>query len=127
MASKLFTPGQIGTLTLPNRLIRSATQDPFGHRDGTCDAQQVELYRQIAAAGTGAIITAYSYISPEARSTGIQVGFATEEQRASQKEVLDAVHEAGGRLILQLMHAGLNVYMPEKHVAGGKILAPPAA
>ena len=124
MATTLFTAGKIGTLTLPNRLIRSATQDPFGHRDGTCDAQQVELYRQIAAAGTGAIITAYSYISPEARSTGIQVGFATPEQRASQKEVLDAVHQAGGRLILQLMHAGLNVYMSEKHVVGGKLLAP---
>ena len=124
MASTLFTPGQIGTLTLPNRVIRSATQDPFGHRDGTCDAKQVDLYREIAAAGTGAIITAYSYISPEARSTGIQVGYATPEQRDSQKEVLDAVHAAGGRLILQLMHAGMNVFMPEKHVAGGKLLAP---
>lgn len=66
MASKLFTAGQIGTLTLPNRVIRSATQDPFGRRDGTCAPEQVELYREIAAAGTGAIITAYSYISPEA-------------------------------------------------------------
>ncbi|MFR6379663.1 MAG: hypothetical protein ACLUNZ_07460 [Evtepia sp.] len=102
MPSNLFSAGQIGTMTLPNRVIRSATQDPFGHRDGTCAPEQVALYRDIAAAGTGAIITAYSYISPEARSTGIQVGFATEEQRASQKEVLDAVHEAGGRLILQL-------------------------
>lgn len=124
MASKLFTAGQIGSLTLPNRLIRSATQDPFGQRDGTCAPEQVDLYREIAAAGTGAIITAYSYISPEARSTGIQVGFATQEQRASQKEVLDAVHAAGGRLFLQLMHAGMNVFMPEKHVAGGKLLAP---
>ena len=124
MASTLFSAAKIGTLSLPNRLIRSATQDPFGKRDGTCAPQQVELYRDLAASGVGAIITAYSYISPEARSTGIQVGFATEEQRASQKEVLDAVHAAGGRLILQLMHAGMNVFMPEKHVAGGKLLAP---
>lgn len=124
MASKLFTASQIGTLALPNRLIRSATQDPFGQRDGTCSPQQVALYREIAASGVGAIITAYSYISPEARSTGIQVGFATEAQRASQKEVLDAVHEAGGRLILQLMHAGMNVFLSEKHVSGGKLLAP---
>lgn len=124
MASKLFTAGKIGTLELPNRLIRSATQDPFGHRDGTCAEEQVALYRDIAASGVGAIITAYSYISPEARSTGIQVGFATEEQRASQKEVLDAVHAAGGRLILQIMHAGMNIFMPEKRVEGGKIFAP---
>ena len=93
MPSNLFSAGQIGTMTLPNRVIRSATQDPFGHRDGTCAPEQVALYRDIAAAGTGAIITAYSYISPEARSTGIQVGFATEEQRASQKEVLDAEYQ----------------------------------
>ena len=44
MASNLFSAGKIGTLTLPNRLIRSATQDPFGHRDGTCDEKQVALY-----------------------------------------------------------------------------------
>lgn len=126
MPSKLFTAGKIGTLELPNRLIRSATQDPFGKRDGTCAPEQVALYREIAASGVGAIITAYSYISPEARSTGIQVGFATPEQRASQKEVLDAVHEAGGRLILQLMHAGMNIFMSAKHVAGGVVYAPSA-
>lgn len=124
MASALFTPGRIGALTLPNRLIRSATQDPFGQRDGTCAPEQVALYRDIAQSGVGAIITAYSYISPEARSTGIQVGFATEAQRQSQKEVLDAVHAAGGRLILQLMHAGMNVFLSEKRVEGGKLLAP---
>lgn len=124
MASKLFTAGQIGSLTLPNRLIRSATQDPFGKRDGTCSPEQAALYGEIAASGAGAIITAYSYISPEARSTGIQVGFATEAQRTSQKEVLDAVHKAGGHLFLQIMHAGMNVFMPEKHVAGGKLFAP---
>ena len=124
MASTLFTPGRIGSLELPNRLIRSATQDPFGRRDGTCAPEQVALYRQLAESGVGAIITAYSYISPEARSTGIQVGFATPAQRASQKEVLDAVHAAGGKLILQLMHAGMNVFMSAKHVYGGRLLAP---
>lgn len=124
MASALFTPGKLGSLTLPNRLIRSATQDPFGQRDGSCAPEQVALYQEIAQSGVGAIITAYSYISPEARSTGIQVGFATQEQRDSQKTVLDAVHAAGGRLILQLMHAGMNVFLPEKRVEGGKLLAP---
>ena len=63
MASKLFTPGKIGTLELPNRLIRSATQDPFGRRDGTCAPEQVALYGEVAESGVGAIITAYSYIS----------------------------------------------------------------
>ena len=53
-------------------------------------------------------------------------GLCHPEQRASQKEVLtpSTLH---GLLILQLMHAGMNVFMPEKHVAYGKLLAPPAA
>ena len=119
MASKLFTAGQIGTLTLPNRVIRSATQDPFGRRDGTCAPEQVELYREIAAAGTGAIITAYSYISPEARSTGIQVGFATPEQirndfvdaaKAAQEMGFDGIqlHCAHGYLLSQFLDPNTN-------------------
>ena len=102
MPSNLFSAGQIGTMTLPNRVIRSATQDPFGHRDGTCAPEQVALYRDIAAAGTGAIITAYSYISPEARSTGIQVGFATEEQQACF-EMLTAVSGVGPKVGLAIL------------------------
>lgn len=94
MASTLFTAGQIGTLTLPTGLSVPPPRTPSAAGTAPCAPEQVALYREIAAAGTGAIITAYSYISPEARSTGIQVGFATPEQRASQKEVLDAVHDA---------------------------------
>lgn len=124
MTSRLFTPGRIGSLTLPNRLIRSATQDPFGQRNGVCSVEQAALYRELAQSGVGASITAYSYVSSDGRSTGVQVGFVTREQRESQKEVLDAVHAAGGRLILQLMHAGMNVFMAEKWVDGGRLLAP---
>ena len=109
MPSNLFSAGQIGTMTLPNRVIRSATQDPFGHRDGTCAPEQVALYRDIPAAGTGAIITAYSYISPEARSTGIQVGFATEEQRDCFK-MLTGVTGVGPKAALSI----LSIMTPEK-------------
>jgi len=114
MSSKLFTPGNIGTLSLNGRLIRSATQDPFGQPDGTCCEAQVDLHRELAASGVPLIITAYTYVSPDGRATNIQVGFCNEAHYASQKKVVDAVHEEGGKIVLQINHAGQNVYfMPD--------------
>ena len=114
MSSKLFTPGKIGTLTLKNRLIRSATQDPFGQPDGTACQAQVDLHSEVAESGVPLIISAYTYVSPEGRATDIQVGFCNEAHYQSQKKVVDAVHEKGGKIVLQINHAGQNVYfMPD--------------
>lgn len=110
MSSTLFTPAKIGSLELSNRIIRSATQDPFGQPDGTVHQAQIDLHREIAASGIPLMITAYTYISPEGRATDIQVGFCNEAHYASQKKVVDAVHEAGSKIVLQINHAGQNVY-----------------
>lgn len=110
MPSQLFTPGKIGKLTLPNRLIRSATQDPFGPPDGTANQAQIDLHSEIAASGVSFMITAYTYVSPEGRATPIQIGFCNEAHYASQKKVVDAVHAKGAKIALQINHAGQNVY-----------------
>ncbi len=110
MSSQLFTAGKIGTLNLPNRLIRSATQDPFGPPDGTATQAQIDLHSEIAASGVPFLITAYTYVSPEGRATPIQVGFCQEEHYASQKKVVDAVHAKGAKIALQINHAGQNVF-----------------
>lgn len=123
MSSKLFTPAQIGTMTLENRLIRSATQDPFALADGSACQPQVDLCRAIAANGTAMIINGHTYVSLDGRSTMDQVGFCTEEHYASEKHVLDAIHASGGKFILQINHAGLNVFMPEEQV-NFELLAP---
>ncbi len=113
-AVTLFQEGKIGSMTLPNRIIRSATQDPFGHRDGTAAKEQVQIYGDLAASGVGLIISAYANVPADGRATKIQVGFSSEAQYESQKEVLDAVHAKGGKLVLQIHHAGENVFfVPE--------------
>ena len=74
MPSTLFSPGKIGTLDLPNRLIRSATQDPFALPDGSACQPQVDLYSAIAATGAGLIINGYAYVSQDGRSSLDQIG-----------------------------------------------------
>ena len=125
MSSKLFTPGKIGSLTLENRLVRSATQDPFGSKkDGTANKTQADLYGEIAESSVAFIINGHAYIAPEGRSDYAQVGFCTEEQFATHQAVLDAVHAKGGKLIMQINYAGLNVFLKEDKVVGGAPLAP---
>jgi 2,4-dienoyl-CoA reductase-like NADH-dependent reductase (Old Yellow Enzyme family) len=56
-AYKIFTEGVIAGLTVPNRLVRSATWDPsiLGSRQMTGDV--LDLYRNLALGGIGLIIT----------------------------------------------------------------------
>ena len=49
----VFQEAALKHLRLKNRLVRSATQDPFGAADGSVTAGQLELYRSISAGGTG--------------------------------------------------------------------------
>lgn len=111
MSSKLFTPAKIGSMQFSNRLVRSATQDPFGQKDGTVGPEQIEIHRELAKSGVPFIISAYAYVSPEGRATKIQVGFCEEAHYESQKKILDAVHENGSKIALQLHHAGINTFI----------------
>ncbi|NMC14132.1 MAG: NADH:flavin oxidoreductase, partial [Chloroflexi bacterium] len=51
---KLFTPAHIGSLQLPNRLVRSATAERMAdNSDGRPQPRLAALYRQLARGGVG--------------------------------------------------------------------------
>jgi N-ethylmaleimide reductase len=64
----------------------------------------VDYYRQ--RAGAGLIITEASQITPEGKGYAWTPGIFSEAQIAGWKKVTDAVHEAGGRIVIQLWHVG---------------------
>jgi len=53
----LFSAGKIGSLTLPNRLVRSATWDPSIIHSRQMSDEVLGLYRELALGGVGLIIT----------------------------------------------------------------------
>ncbi len=63
-ASVLLTPLRLGPLTLPNRFVRSATQDYMATDAGEVTDRQVGLYRTLAEGEVGLIITGHAYIHP---------------------------------------------------------------
>jgi 2,4-dienoyl-CoA reductase-like NADH-dependent reductase (Old Yellow Enzyme family) len=62
---KIFSPGRIGPLTLPNRLVRSATWDPSILKTRQMTPAVLDIYRRLAAGGVGLIIAGDIPVAPQ--------------------------------------------------------------
>lgn len=105
--SLLFTPGRIGNLELPNRLVRSATAEHMADSDGRPQPELKRLYQELAAGGVGLIITGHMYIHPSGRAHTEMTGIYSDELTPSLAELADAVHREGGRIAAQINHGGM--------------------
>ena len=100
----LFTPLQLGDLTLPNRILmapltRCRAED--NHVPGELMAMQ---YAQRASAGL--IIAEATMVMEGNSSFWREPGIYSQAQITGWKKTTDAVHAAGGRIFLQLWHGG---------------------
>ncbi|MBA9001957.1 oxidoreductase [Thermomonospora cellulosilytica] len=100
-------PGRIGGLDLPNRLVVAPMTRVSAMPDGTPTAEMADYYAEYAEGGFGLVITEGTY-TDTAYSQGYlnQPGIVNERHVEGWREVTRRVHEAGGRIVLQLMHAG---------------------
>ncbi|MBP1325708.1 2,4-dienoyl-CoA reductase (NADPH2) [Leucobacter exalbidus] len=102
---RLFEPLDLGFVTLPNRIIMGSMHlgledAPDGHE------KLAAFYRERALNGPALIIT--GGVSPNAagRLTATERPLDSEDEIPGHRLITDAVHEAGGRIALQLLHAG---------------------
>jgi 2,4-dienoyl-CoA reductase-like NADH-dependent reductase (Old Yellow Enzyme family) len=103
----LFTPGTIGPLTLPNRLIRSATAEMMADVDGRPRPQLKEFYRELARGGVGLIITGHMYVHPSGKVHPEMTGVYSDELIPDLTELAKVVHQEGGRVAVQINHGGM--------------------
>jgi len=104
---KLLEPTEIKGLHLPNRFIRSATWEGLADRDGACTPELVDLMLKLVKGGVGLIITGHTYVSSAGQATPWQLGLYKDSLIEGLKEMTEAVHREGGKIILQLAHGGL--------------------
>jgi 2,4-dienoyl-CoA reductase-like NADH-dependent reductase (Old Yellow Enzyme family) len=104
--SSLFKPLQIGDLRLPNRVIMAPLTRCRGTgADGrTPNALMVEYYTQRASAGL--ILSEATSVDPLGVGYPNTPGIWSREHVEGWKQITDAVHQAGGRMLLQLWHVG---------------------
>jgi len=121
---KLLSSYDLGSLTLPNRVLMApmTRNRAPGHVPNDLMAT---YYRQRASAGL--IITEATQVHPRGRGYPNTPGIHSDEQVEGWKTITDAVHDAGGRIFLQLWHVGRvshSSYQPDDD--GGRPLAPSA-
>ncbi len=104
----LFSPLQVGGVTLKNRIFSSGHDTVMVH-DGHVTDQLVEYHRARAAGGTGLIIMQVAGIHETARYT-YHVLMATDDSCIEgYQRVAEAVHEHGCALFGQVFHPGREI------------------
>ncbi|AIR71132.1 alkene reductase [Dickeya fangzhongdai] len=102
--SLLFTPTQLGRYTLKNRLVMAPMTRSRAEYDGSPGRLAAEYYAQRASIGL--IITEGTQPSDDGQGYLTTPGIYTEAHVAGWRDVISAVHNNGGCLFIQLMHAG---------------------
>ena len=118
----LFSSATLGRLTLPNRVVM-APMTRSRATNNVPNALMATYYAQRATAGL--IITEGTSPSPNGLGYPRIPGCYSAEQVLGWRAVTDAVHQAGGRIFVQLMHCG-RVGHPNNLPSGARLLGPSA-
>ncbi len=100
----LFTPATVGRLALPQRFVMAPMTRNRALPSLVPGPQAALYYAQRATAGL--IITEATQVSDSAAGYVFTPGIYDEAQVAGWRAVTDAVHAAGGRIVIQLWHTG---------------------
>ncbi len=120
MNPTLFTPVQLGELSLKNRIVMA----PMTRCRAVGNRANPLMARHYAArAEAGLLITEGTAPASDGLGYARIPGLIDAAQVAAWKSVTDAVHAANGRIFVQLMHTG-RVGHPANLPAGARLLAP---
>lgn len=120
---RLFEKTTINGMSLNNRFVRSATWEGMCDNDGRPTTKLASCYRELAAGGVGLIITGYAYVRRDGKQLPGKMGIHTDDFASEMKTITRTVHNEGGKICIQLVHAGGQT---TAKTAGRRPLAPSA-
>ncbi|AQS46454.1 NADPH-dependent 2,4-dienoyl-CoA reductase [Thioclava nitratireducens] len=107
----IFTPLDLGHVTLPNRVLMGSMHTNLEER-GDWNAV-AEFYAERARGGVALMVTGGMAPNHEGGVFPGAAGLFSPEDIAHHKIITDRVHEAGGRIAMQILHAGRYAYGPD--------------
>lgn len=121
MENRVFSHVELRNITLPGRVVRSATELFCSYPDGHMHPYEIQTYRELAEAGLGMIITAHTCVSPEGRSN-IYQNAAWSDEYIDELELTAKTAGANKTpVILQLGHGGMKA---ENNNGGLRVYTP---
>lgn len=122
----LFTPLSIKGLTLANRLMRSATFEQAAMKDGEVSPKELALYRDLAAGDVGLIVTGIINVCEQGRISPKQNSLSSDSHIPGMARLAREVHDQGGKVAVQLFHAGREAARMHAWRGGGPAVGPSA-
>lgn len=102
----MFTPIQIGTVTVPNRFVVPPMGNNFANTDGSMSDRSAAYYEARAKGGFGLITIESTVVYKEAKGGPRKPCLFSDEVIPSFKAVADRCHAYGAKVSIQLQHAG---------------------
>ena len=102
---------RIGPVTVPGRLLRSATNERAADEDGHPGDKARDILVALARGGTPRINTGYAYVLPNGRSDTRQSGIYSDDLVPAWCRITDAVHREAPdcRIFIQIAHGGRQI------------------
>jgi 2,4-dienoyl-CoA reductase-like NADH-dependent reductase (Old Yellow Enzyme family) len=113
-SSILFTEKKIGSVTIKNRFVRSATFESAANDNGTVGEEYAKIYKRLARGNVGLIITGMISISEDGKSYERQAGLDSDKSIDGFAAMNDEIHRNGSRIFAQICHGGRQSLMNGK-------------
>jgi 2,4-dienoyl-CoA reductase-like NADH-dependent reductase (Old Yellow Enzyme family) len=104
--AQLFESTSINGMKLANRFVRSATWEGLANQEGSVTPKLTKMMVELARGEVGLIISGYTFVSPEGQSSPGQLAIYDDRFVPGLRAMVEAVHAAGGRIALQIVHGG---------------------
>lgn len=102
----MWSKSLIKNTALKNRFVRSATNEHLGTSDGLITEDYINCYEELAANGTGLLITSHMAVNAAQRADETQICVQDPRNEAGFQLLAKKVYHYGAKLIVQLSQAG---------------------
>ncbi len=103
---RLLSPIDIGTLHLKNRIVMPAMGTGYAAEDGNATERLIDYFVARAAGGAALLIVEATAVHPKGRIFKGECGMFDDRHIPGFQRLSRAVHDAGGKIVMQLAHGG---------------------
>jgi len=121
--STLFSPFQLGNLKLRNRIVMPSMATHFAGEDGVVNDRHIAYYLKRVKGGAGYITFEHTGVMRQGKSFFNMALIDSDQKVVHFKKLVDAVHREGGKIVIQINHAGRQT---SSSMTGSPIVAPSA-
>jgi 2,4-dienoyl-CoA reductase-like NADH-dependent reductase (Old Yellow Enzyme family)/thioredoxin reductase len=119
----LFSPFQIGNLELKNRIVMPPMATNFAGEDGFINERHIAYYLRRARGGVSYITSEHTGVLRQGRAFPNMTLIDSNQHILPFKKLVEAVHKEGGKIVIQINHAGRQT---SASITGSPIVAPSA-